>query len=297
MNILLWTIYNYVALCSPIMANPLPIYDNHFHMSPSGRNTDALLEFRNAGGTGITLVTLPYKEVPISSGEDFRKSFQITYELAEKARDLTDLEVNVAVGPYPIILLSLEERFGLEKAEEIMMRGMEYAAEDVAEGRACAIGEIGRPHFETDSKYVEASNRILLRGMELAKEQDVPVIIHCESGSVDTNRSLSDLAKQAGLKSELVVKHSSPPFVTDEETFGVMPSIPASKSNIKEALSKGTTRFMIETDFIDDPLRPALMMPPATVPKKVNQMLASGLTDEEGIHRICGDIPDSLYHR
>jgi len=235
--------------------------------------------------------------VPITKGEDFARSYEITYDLAKKARAVTELEINIAVGPYPVLIIPLAEHYGLEVAEEMLMKGMEDAAKDVADGKACAIGEIGRPHFETDQRYVDASNRILLRGMELARENDVPVIIHCESGSTETNRSLADIAKKAGLDPGLVVKHSSPPFVTDNETYGVMPSIPASRSNIKEALSKGTTRFMIETDYIDNPEKPMAIMAPATVPNKVRQMLGSGIADEEAVRRICKDIPDSLYHR
>ena len=110
----------------------LPAYDNHLHLSPSGRNIDALREFQAAGGTGLTLVTLPYQEVIISDGSDFRRSFDITLSLAAKAREMTDLKVNVSVGPYPVLLLSLTERFGLEKAERIMIEGMEIAASFVA---------------------------------------------------------------------------------------------------------------------------------------------------------------------
>ncbi len=274
----------------------VPVYDNHFHMSPSGRNIDALLEFESAGGTGITLVTLPYSEVPITDGRDFSRSYEITYDLARKARDLTDLEINVAVGPYPVLIIPLAEHHGLAAAEEMLMQGMEDAARDVSEGKACAIGEIGRPHFETDVRYVEASNRILQRGMELAKENDVPVIIHCESDQ-ETNRSLSEIARKAGLDPGLVIKHSSLPLVTEEETFGVMPSMPASKSNIKIALAKGTDRFMIETDYIDDPNKPMAVMAPTTVPNKVHQILGSGMAGIDTIYRVCKDIPDSLYHR
>ena len=93
------------------------------------------------------------------------------------------------------------------------------------------------------------------------------------------------------------MKHSSPPWVTPEETHGVMPSIPASKTNIKEAIGKGTDRFMIETDYIDDPAKPGAIMSVTTVPKKVKAWLANGQVPEESIHRICGDIPDSLYKR
>lgn len=278
------------------MAEKVPVYDNHIHMSPSGRNVDALREFEAAGGTGLTLVTLPHREVPITSGSDFARSYEVTYGLAERAREATDLEINIAVGPYPVLLIHLAEVHGLERAEAMMMEGMEAAGRDVAEGRAVAIGEIGRPHFPVAQDIWDASNRILLRGMELACENDCPVIIHCES-EPDTDGSLAELADRAGLDRGLVVKHSSPPWVTPEETHGVMPSIPASKTNIKEAIGKGTDRFMIETDYIDDPAKPGAIMSVTTVPKKVKAWLANGQVPEESIHRICGDIPDSLYKR
>ncbi len=278
------------------MSEGVPVYDNHIHMSPSGRNVDALKEFQAAGGTGLTLVTLPYNEVRITKGADFSESYGITYGLASKARESTDLEINIAVGPYPILLIPLAEAYGLERAEEIMMEGMEIAARDVAEGRAVAIGEVGRPHFPVSQEIWDASNRVLLRGMQLAKELDVPVIIHCES-EADTDRSLAEMADEAGIDRGLVIKHSSPPWVTPEETHGVMPSIPASKTNMREAYGKGTDRFMMETDYIDDPNKPGAIMAVTTVPKRVKAWLANGEVPVESIHRICGDIPDSLYKR
>lgn len=278
------------------MAEQVPVYDNHVHMSPSGRNVDALREFEAAGGTGLTLVTLPHREVPITCGADFARSYEVTYGLADRAREATDLEINIAVGPYPVLLIHLAEVHGLEKAEEMMVEGMEAAGRDVAEGRAVAIGEIGRPHFPVSQEIWDASNRILLRGMEIARENDCPVIIHCES-EPGTDCSLAEIADMAGLDRGLVVKHSSPPWVTDEETHGVMPSIPASKTNMREALAKGTDRFMMETDYIDDPEKPGAIMSVTTVPKKVRAWLANGQVPVESIHRICGDIPDSLYKR
>jgi len=279
------------------MAEKIPVYDNHIHMDPAGRSVDAVREFEAAGGTGFTLVTLPYRQVPITKGEDFERSYEITFSLADKAKEATALEINIAVGPYPVLIVPLAEHYGLEKAEEIMMKGMAAAARMVGEGKACAIGEIGRPHFDVSNEIWDASNRILLRGMEYAKELDCPAIIHSESGTTDTNRSLSEIARKAGLDPGLVVKHSSPPFVTDAETFGVMPSIPASKKNISEALSKGSTRFMLETDYIDDPERPGVVMSITTVPNKIRSLLSTGTLDQEGINRICRDIPNSLYHR
>lgn len=274
----------------------LPAYDNHLHLSPSGRNVQAAKEYEAAGGTGMTLVTLPYPEVQISDGSDFLRSFEITLGLAEKVRENTGLKVNVAVGPYPVLLIPLAERYGLEKAESMLMRGMEDAARLVADGKAVALGEIGRPHFPIeDEKIIDSSNRILLRGMELAHENDCPVIIHCESESY-TCGSLASLAKEAGLPESKVIKHSSLPWVTPEENHGIMPSIPASRSLIKEALSKGN-RFMIETDFIDDPAKPDYLMSVTTVPKRISGYFQSGVLTEEQVFRMCEDIPNSLYER
>ena len=274
----------------------VPAYDNHFHMSPSGRNIDALKEFEREGGTGITLVTLPYPEVQITKGEDFLESYGITFRLAERARAETSVEVNVAVGPYPVLIVPLAERYGLEAAEEMLMRGMDDAAECIREGKAVAIGEVGRPHFPVDKDIWDASNRVLGHGFSLAKELDVPVIIHCEN-EPDTCYSLSKLAKQNGLAPDMVIKHSSLPLVMDEENFGVMPSIPASKTYIKDALSTGIDRFMIETDYIDDLMKPTAIMACSTVPKKVKWMLGSGTATEENIQRICVDLPRRYYHR
>ncbi|MFA7031742.1 MAG: TatD family hydrolase [Candidatus Methanomethylophilaceae archaeon] len=277
------------------MAGNVPIYDNHIHMSPSGRNVDALLEFQAAGGTGLTLITLPYAEVRIGKGQDFSDSFEITYSMAEKAKCATKLHINTAVGPYPILLLGLAEEHGLEAAVEAMIEGMEIAGKAVEEGKAQAIGEIGRPHFPVSDEIWEASNEVMLAGMRVAKENGCPVIIHSEAGTIETNRSLSEIARRAGLDPGMVIKHSSPPFVREEETFGVMPSIPASRDYMKEALSKGSDRFMIETDYYDDPEKPGARMSVNTVPKRIKAMLANGNMTEENVHRICGDIPEKMF--
>lgn len=272
----------------------LPIYDDHLHLSPSGRNIEALKEFKAEGGTGLTLVNLPYPEVPISNGDDFRKAYDITVGFAEAGREL-GLNIHVAVGPYPILMIHLAERFGLERAESIMMEGMGIAAQYVADGKADLIGEVGRPHFESSQEIVDACNRVLQYGMDLAHENSCAVMIHSESeGWTDGN--LASMARSSGMDPRMVVKHSSPPWVTPEETQGVTPSVPASRKLIREALTKGRN-FMLETDFIDDPKRPTSIMAVTTVPKRVKGLFTTGELSEEDVYRMCQDIPESLYGR
>jgi TatD-related deoxyribonuclease len=272
----------------------VPIYDDHIHLDPRGRNTEALKEFEKAGGTGLTLVTLPYSDIHVSDADDLLRSYNVTLSMAGRAAEATALKINTAVGPYPVLILSLAERFGLEKAERIMKDGMKIASELVASGRAQAIGEIGRPHFPAAPEIKEASDRILVYGMELASRNCCPVIIHCESGSPELMKELSSMARSASLEPGMVIKHFSPPLVRDDETFGVMPSIPASRKAAAEALGKGD-RFMLETDYLDDPQRPGAVMSINTVPKKVLNLLSAGVMPYETAWKIGNDIPLSLF--
>ena len=273
----------------------VPIYDNHIHMDPKGYGLKAIKEFEAAGGTGLTLVTLPYKEVTISEPDDFRRSFEITLTQAAEIREHTDLKVNVAVGPYPILLIGLAERFGMKEAERIMKKGMDIAFDLVSEGKANAIGEIGRPHFPVPQEITDASQRILEYGMDLARQGDCPVIIHCESEE-HTMQWLRTTANNSKLGPGKVIKHLSPPWVSESENHGIFPSVAASRSSIREALTKGS-RFMLETDYIDDPNRPGVVMPITTVPKRIKGLLSSGEMDNETVWKICSDIPSDMYGR
>jgi len=275
--------------------NGIPIYDNHVHMDPRGRNIEAVKEFEAAGGTGFTLVNLPYSDVVISNGPDFLEQYEITMRQGSKVLEATNLKVNIAAGPYPVLLTGLAERFGLERAEEIMKEGMDIAASLVSEGKTQAIGEIGMPHFPVSREIADASERILGYGMSKARECSCPVIVHCGSEDGMMER-LARIADEAGIERKMVVKHLSPPLVTEGENHGIMPSVAASRSAIREALRKGD-RFMLETDYIDSPERPNVVMPVTTVTERIKGMLSSGEMNPEIVWKICGDIPDALYGR
>ncbi len=132
----------------------LPILDNHIHLQPSGMNVKAVVEFQKAGGTHLIVSHLPHKGHKIKRYEDFKGQYDITLNMAELAREKSGVKIFVTLGPYPVELLRLSERMQLDSAIEIMMKGMEIAAEYVREGKAIALGEIGRPHFLVDMAFV-----------------------------------------------------------------------------------------------------------------------------------------------
>ena len=259
-----------------------------------GRNIDAVKDFARAGGTHLIVSHQPYDEVRVHSSADFRKSFDITISMVERINSETEVRAYATVGPYPVELLRLEKKLGLEKAKEIMNEGMEIAAEYVQEGRALAIGEVGRPHFDVPSAIMEASNDILSHAMALAREAGCAIVLHTEVGSKGTMKDLAKKADDAGLDRGKVVKHYSPPIVLPEENFGLMPSVLAGKDAVREALSKGP-RFMMETDFLDDPSRPGAVMAITTVPKRTLRFLEQGLMTDEQAYAIHADNPRKTY--
>jgi TatD-related deoxyribonuclease len=229
-------------------------FDNHLHLRRDGRFLDAVREFQNAGGTHFILCQYPMPEIVLKE-KSYQSCYQETIHMAEEIRAAVGIGVFVVVGPYPVDLLPLQERFGRETALAIMKKGMDEAAVLCNEQKCIALGEIGRPHFPVNQQIFQDSNDILIYGMQKAKDVGVPVVLHTETTTPTQCKEFVEMGRKVGLNPERIVKHFAPPLITPDENFGLMPSVLATRRNIVEALQKGT-RFLMETDYIDDLRRP-----------------------------------------
>ena len=227
--------------------------------------------------------------------KSYHSCYQETLHMAEEIRSSVGIEVFIVVGPYPVDIIPLQEKFGRETALSIMKKGMDEAAALCMEQKAIAIGEIGRPHFPVDIQILSDSNTILHYGMQKAKDIGVPVVLHTESTTPAQCKEFVEMGKKIGLSADKIVKHFAPPLITPEENFGLMPSVLSSKKNIVEALTKGD-RFLMETDYIDDPRRPGAVLPPKTVPKLTNTLLADHIMTEKQAYQIHVENPQKTYH-
>ena len=259
-----------------------------------GDNVQAVKEFQRAGGTHLVMSHMPYHDLRDWDSKGYEPIYARTLELADKARKATSVEIYVTLGPYPVDLIALEKRVGLQKAERILMDGMELAAEFVRAGQAVALGEIGRPHFDADQDIMFSSNKIMKYGMELATDLGCPVVLHTESATPDVCKELAQMADSAGLSRDKVVKHYSPPIITKEDNHGLFPSVLASEKNLKAALSQGD-RFMMETDYLDDPTRPGAVLGIKTVPKKTIKFFEQGIMSEKALMTVHKHNPEKVY--
>ncbi len=269
-----------------------PVLDNHVHLQPNGRNVEAVKDFLKAGGTHLIVSHMPYHETPVRSVDDFSKAYDVTLRMTDLARSAGAVAF-CTVGPYPVQLLELAEIMPLDKATDVMKGGMELAAKLVEEGKAVALGEIGRPHFPVSEEIMAASNDVLSYGMSLAKERSCPVVIHAESATPASMENLAGMADKVGLPREKVVKHYCGPLVKPEENHGVFPSVLATRDMVQEALSKGD-RFLLETDFMDDLSRPGAVLAITTVPKRMRQLVEKGC-NAEVLWKVNKTNPERVY--
>lgn len=270
------------------------ILDNHLHLQSRGRNVEAIKDFERAGGTHIILSHMEYHDVHINKEKNFKHSYETTLKLAELVRKKTNVKVFVTLGPYPVVLLKLVEAMTLEEAKNVMFEGMNLAGKYVEEGKAVAIGEIGRPHFSVPESIWSASNDVLKHGMEIAKEVGCAVVLHTESATKRTFRELAEMADSVCLSREKVVKHYSPPIVDVNDNYGLFPSILSGKKSIQEAVNQNA-RFLMETDYLDDPKRPGAVMGIKTVPKRTKEFLKNGIFSEDDVIKIHKENPERVY--
>jgi len=271
----------------------LIVFDNHLHLRRDGRFIDAVKDFKKAGGTHFVLCQYPMPDLVIKN-KSYSEAYQITLDMAEEIRSKVNIGVFVTVGPYPVDYLFFKEKSNRKTAIALMKKGMNEASVLCQEKKCIGIGEIGRPHFPVDEQIIIDSNEILLYGMQKAKEVDVPVILHTESTTPESCKEFMKMGKKAGLKTDKIVKHYSPPLILEDENYGLMPSVLASKKNIIAAANKGS-RFMLETDYIDDPKRPGAVLGPKTIPKKTFSLLESGVLTEDQVFKIHKENPEKTY--
>ena len=269
------------------------IFDNHQHLRRDGLFLEAVKEFQKAGGTHFVLCQYPMPSIVIHE-KSYKSCYLETLQMADEIRSKVDVGVFVTVGPYPVDYLKLSERFGRDVAIKIMKKGMDEAATLCEEKKCIGIGEIGRPHFPVDEQAVIDSNEILKYGMAKAKDVGCSVILHTESTTPEQCKELMEMGRDVGLPADKIVKHFAPPLINDDENFGLMPSVLASRKNIVAAIKKGS-RFLMETDYIDDFKRPGAVLGPKTVPKLTKKLLDAEIMDESQSFEIHVKNPQKTY--
>lgn len=274
------------------MPAKIPITDNHMHIDPRVRGLEAVKDFKNSGGTHIILVTKPSWSlgIMVKKPEDYIQVFDETIKIASKIREM-EVGAFPVLGVHPAEISRLTEYMELKKATEIMKKGLELASGYVEKGLAVGI-KSGRPHYPVSAEVWAASNEVMEYAFSLGKEQDCAVQLHTESVGEPELQDIAERARKTGIKMYKVVKHYAPPLVKTCEKLGLFPGVISLKGAIEQAIEEGT-RFMMETDYIDDSDRPGAVLGPKTVPRRTKKLME--MYGEEPFWAIHKENPEKVY--
>ncbi|MGP8337113.1 MAG: TatD family hydrolase [Methanosarcinaceae archaeon] len=274
------------------MSATIPITDNHMHIDPRGRGLLAVKDFKNAGGTHIILVSKPTWTIGVTvlKPDDYIAVFDETVELARRINEM-GIGAFPVLGVHPAEISKLTEYMELDRAVELMKSGLELAIQYVEKGVSVGI-KTGRPHYPVPDEVWAASNEIMEHGFTLAADIDCAIQLHTESVCEPELVDITGRAKRAGIKLHRVVKHYAPPMVNVCERLGIFPGVLAGKGAIEAALEQGS-RFMMETDYIDDTERPGAVLGPKTIPRRTLKLI--GEYGEEIFWKVHKENPEKVY--
>ena len=266
-----------------------PVLDDHLHLDPEhGRGTAAVDDFARLGGTHLIVVNKPswYLGSVPSDPEDFRPVFETTVAAASEASERLRGRAWPVLGVHPGLVSRLvdDEGYEPEAAAELMRAGLDVAAEFVADGRALGL-KSGRPHYEVSDAAWDASNAVIRHAFEHGAELDCAVQLHTEASEDLTE--VTEWAADAGMDPSRVVKHYAAGRLA-----GPTPSVMSETDRLETAAEAGEP-FLMETDFVDDPEKPGMVMGPKTVPRRVRWLLEEG--HEDAVRLAHVETPRAVY--
>ncbi len=265
------------------------ILDNHFHLRTDGLYLDAVKAFKKAGGDIINLVNLPDYTIPTS--EYYEHIYERTLRMAEFIRTNSEVKVMVTLGPYPLDYFYFRQASvnPVKKMTDGIMLLEKYAEDKTI----CAIGEIGRPHFDVDLKVREESNQILLRGLHLAADYHIPAILHTEDLDEAALFELQIMGNKSGISPHMIIKHHATVSNLMSESALSM-SVLATRPNLRGSIETGKS-FLLETDYVDDPLKPGKVIAPDSVPKRALMIRGEYTNYEKIMSDVFLKLPSKIY--
>ena len=273
----------------------IPVTDNHIHVDPlNGEGPiEVANKFHRAGGSFMIIPNKPTWTV--NKNCSFKDAMELVIRYVDEINRETDVKAFAVVGAHPAELSRrVKAGMNLETAELQMRDALKNAQKLVLEGKAVAIGEVGRPHYDVSPQELEVHNRLISYSMELAKDVGCPVQLHTESAGSEQFLEFAQMADKVNIPRNMVIKHFSGAFVLEKENHGLTPSLIATKDVVKTGLKKGKN-FLMETDYLDDKTRPGAVLGPKTVPRRTLELLKQGLIDEEDAYLIHVTNIENIY--
>ena len=283
-----------------------PIMDQHLHLERGNRFLEAVSDFTRSGGTAMMLVHKPKftGKLPVDL-DGYRSAYSDTIEMANDVRDRFEIDVGVILGPHPVSWEKQIEELGITRSSELHIEAVGLALELIEAGEANCLGEVGRPHYPVSSETWDYANEILTEVMSMTSSTESSLQLHVEENGSKTNEELKSICVKSGLSEERAIRHFAPANVSGGFTSGLSATVNVGTGSIGglvASIDDAVSPWGMETDYLDDPIRPGAVLGPKTVPKRTQELCSALLSNgweeenvEELMFNIHEDWPSKLY--
>ncbi len=271
--------------------------DAHCHVNPvNGLGAEKVAaKFREVGGWFIALVALSpshYGFKPFSV-EGYERVAALLSREVEAARR-AGLEAVGFLGIHPAEIDRIVTQMGIEEAYRRGVKLIEAVARLCLKYGFAGLGEVGRPHYHCRAESFTVCNLILDRALELARDYSLLTHLHLEQAGEATARDISRRLKGSLQRGMVAVHHARGGTLRGCLKEGLWATTPARKGELMFAF-KQPPRYMVESDFLDDPRRPGAVVEPFRIPEEIEMAVGVVKVDEEYLWRICVDNVVEFY--
>ncbi len=258
----------------------IPVADAHTHTNPvRGLGAAKIAErFHRSGGWFMAIVSLS----PWAYGLDFAgiESYREVLDILTRecmAAEEAGLKVSCLAGFHPADVDKLIDKYRMDPREVLGLglRVVEEYGNACREGFLDGIGEVGRQHYKTTAERVIISEIILERALEIANDNDCIVHMHLENMGPVTVDLVDRYVSRIGasrVKHRIVFHHMKPGHSVYASKLGYPATIPGTPELLRNVLGKTPPVFMLESDHIDDPMRPGAVVYPWVMADQVNRL-------------------------
>ena len=268
--------------------------DAHCHTNPlKGLGMRKIaVKFKENNGWFMGIVGLsPWNYDLNPSYEGYLKAFEIVLKECRIAKE-HGLKTSCIIGIHPADIDKLVYRYGMkiDEAYNLALRVLSKAVDLCRKGVVDGIGEEGRPHYKIDPTFVVASELVLMRAMEAAKDYDCIIHMHLEQGSSVTVESIEELANLVGAPMEKLLFHHTRPGLTERVIKkGYNATVPGIEPVLKIVFNRVEPTFMVESDYIDDPKRPGVVVYPWEMVSNELKLMRENIVSEDDLYKVNVD--------
>ena len=276
----------------------IPCSDAHSHTDPvNGIGAyNIARRFKSVGGWFIALVSLS----PLRYGftldiEGYLKMFELMIKECWKVKEL-GLKTACIVGLHPADVDKLVNTLGPDKALELSIKILDLIARLCKEGKVSGIGEVGRQHYITKPQSFLVSEHVMEYALEISRDLDVPLHLHLEQAGKLTALDIDKRLRRLGYKHrcKVIIHHADPKVSKAAIEYGISVTVTGRYENLRR-LKDIIAHVMIESDFLDDPKRPGVVMYPWDIPKNVKKLLDDDIVDEKVLYKTCVENVCRVY--